>query len=1101
METNNELFLQKIKNLLVLEKKNISTPNYNELISLIETMELKENSDNEDIKEIIFQLNHKINQLTSLNIILNEAVNQLIENSNFKTAAIYVPTALNNHYINIFRNNPAFKTELLLPDTTDCTEIQETTTFEFSDTNCFEFFEVETDLRFLKPILLVHLQEIKSLIIVGSNKKINLVARDFHLLKSIIVLINKTLPRIISIEYLHSRDYQQIGLFNSVDDFVFITDIEGVILEINEAVTKQLEYPKNQLKNTKIQNLIVAKPENYSRTKIDFQKLYNFHLKTRNGTLIPVEARLTEGKWNNSEVYFCIARDVSERKATEQQLKKLQLFLQQIMNFAKMGGWEYDAIENKLNWTEELYRLHEIDALNTPAPTSIYQFYSEEYQLIIRNKFRKLILYKEDFDIEAPIKTFTGKYIWTRTIVKAHFEDNKMVRAWGMVQDISDYKAVVDMLDAKHKQLDLLVKFQKKLLHQNIEKNDFGTIFEILGQLSNSDFISIYKNYTIDNKLTTAKWLFWNVNNKTLRENKNFTNNRQQINLFDSFEKVNIINSYISELPKNLLFLNEEEDVNTILVVNIFVNNKNFGFFKFDRLKKQKWSDSDISLIKSATSSFTVYQEQLLLEYKFKDFLEFLPQTVFEFNCSKKVIYLNKTGMNLFELTEKELKNGVDISQIMTYDNYEHFISQLNNKTDITSNKSTEYIFKTQTGKTFPGLMYYHFLKNEETNSLIRGIIIDISEQSRAKEELQNAKIAAEAANMAKSEFIANISHELRTPLNIIMGFSQILHEQLEETNPDYLHYLERINLGSKTLLTLIEDILDLSKIEAGRMKLSLEPLNIKSFFKEIEVIFSERIKEKRLQFFVKIHENLPSQILADETRLRQILFNLLSNSIKFTPQGHICIHAFAENVEKEKYNLIIKVEDTGIGIHEKQQNVIFEPFMQQEGQSTRKYGGTGLGLSITKRLVEMMGGKISVESTPEKGSIFTLKFCNINFIEDKTLINKILTNDNPKSISAFDIIEEIISMARSENKINIEILSYLKNDLSDIYTEIKETQTINDIFSFAEELKTIAKNHQLISISKYAEKLEKAAKEFNFDLILQLIPIYEKLLDIFSDK
>jgi PAS domain S-box-containing protein len=240
-------------------------------------------------------------------------------------------------------------------------------------------------------------------------------------------------------------------------------------------------------------------------------------------------------------------------------------------------------------------------------------------------------------------------------------------------------------------------------------------------------------------------------------------------------------------------------------------------------------------------------------------------------------------------------------------------------------------------------------------------------------EDAEQAKQQAEAADRAKSEFLANMSHEIRTPMNAIIGFSELLSTLI--TDKKQKNYLDSIQTSSRSLLTLINDILDLSKIEAGKLDIQLETINPYSIFTELQQIFALEIAQKNLEFLIEIDQDLPTALLLDETRLRQVLLNLLGNAIKFTEQGYIKLKAQKVYTIKKngKINLIISVIDTGIGIPEYQQDLIFESFRQQDGQSTRQYGGTGLGLAITKRLVKMMNGSITIKSQVGVGSTFEI--------------------------------------------------------------------------------------------------------------------------------
>lgn len=258
-------------------------------------------------------------------------------------------------------------------------------------------------------------------------------------------------------------------------------------------------------------------------------------------------------------------------------------------------------------------------------------------------------------------------------------------------------------------------------------------------------------------------------------------------------------------------------------------------------------------------------------------------------------------------------------------------------------------------------LKFFSSVGNEIGIAVDNALLFEDVEQ--AKEKLQKLNRKLEEASQIKSDFLANTSHELRTPLNSIIGFLGLILDDYCVDSQEEKEFLRNAQQSAKQLLSLINDVLDLAKIEAGRMELELQEVELKSLFEEVRSLTQVQAQQKKLRLRFSCGNHPSPKVHADSGKLRQVMINLVGNAIKFTDEGEIKVRA---RVQEEKGNVLIEVEDTGVGVPAGAQKRLFEKFRQVDGSSTRKHGGTGLGLTITKNLVEIMGGKIKLKSPGE---------------------------------------------------------------------------------------------------------------------------------------
>jgi len=383
---------------------------------------------------------------------------------------------------------------------------------------------------------------------------------------------------------------------------------------------------------------------------------------------------------------------------------------------------------------------------------------------------------------------------------------------------------------------------------------------------------------------------------------------------------------------------------------------------------------------------------------------------------------------------------------------------------------------------------YIDIKTQDELGMIMAEFNVTVAVLKDAMEKMKIAKEMAEEANKAKSMFIASVSHEIRTPLNSILGFAELLLQ--EESDPKKREYIQTIYNSGEHLLNVINEILDLSKIESGKMELSFEPYNPAKLVEEIVKMYQPIALKKGINLTMKIGKDIPKVAIADPFRVKQIIINLVSNSLKFTHEGYVMI-----SVEKDGDNLIYTVEDTGIGIPKEKLQAIFEPFTQVDATISRKYGGTGLGLTIAKKLAQLMKGDLWMESEVGVGTKAYLKI-PVKVVEETETAGKILEEENVVFVSIKATrLKEIVTNTMEDLGYSIEEYESIEK----INNELKE-RIPRMVLVEAEKPSDVTGNIRSVSSIVFLPPNAKTVRLKNTLFISSNITTQEELIEILGD-
>ncbi|HET6243166.1 MAG: PAS domain S-box protein [Bacteroidetes bacterium] len=444
----------------------------------------------------------------------------------------------------------------------------------------------------------------------------------------------------------------------------------------------------------------------------------------------------------------------------------------------------------------------------------------------------------------------------------------------------------------------------------------------------------------------------------------------------------------ITPIPKEQspLFkgLKGKESINEEVFVKY--NSKSKGVLVNISCMPIKGSNSEITGAVLVFKDITKYKiaEQALIESesRFRNLFEFAPNPMWVFDLDTfEFLVVNKAAVKHYGYSKEEFL-AMKATDLRPEDQFEKFFDALirMKKEDKNLCSSTGWVHKLKNGQLIDVDITSQRIEINGRKTLLT-TAIDITKWKKAKEDLNKAKELAENLLKTQEIFIANFSHEIRTPMNAILGFTSLLNRS--ELNPEQKEQISAVQQSGETLLTLINDILDMSKIESGLITFEKTPFDIKLILQNLKTILYKNAKAKSVVFKITVQNEIPNSVIGDPVRLTQILLNLIHNALKFTEQGEVTVSVKLTEASGDDLKIQFEIKDTGVGIPADKIDLIFQRFLQANSDTTRKFGGTGLGLNIVKNLVELQNGTIQVKSTENIGSLFTV---NMVFKEDKNL-------------------------------------------------------------------------------------------------------------------
>jgi len=751
-----------------------------------------------------------------------------------------------------------------------------------------------------------------------------------------------------------------------------VTDSRGVILEVNDKFCEVSGYSRAELigKTHKVVNSGEHPKEFWTNFWKTIQSGESWKgvicNRKKDGSLYWVDSAVTPvvGPSGKVDRYIAIRSDVSGLMNVEERTRGVEAMSAEIGRVARIGAWEVWMDDMKPVWSNVTRMIHEVDTSFEPDLRTAIEFYKEGES---RDRIQSVVQHAMEnggkWDEELQIVTGMEREIWVRAIGEAEMRDGRCVRLFGTFQDIDDRKRA--QLEAERVTC---------LMHDSIEAaTEISFIAtDVHGTITvfnaGSENMLGYTAQEMVGKQTPA--LIHDPVEVASRAKELSERFGRPIEGFETFVAVPKVTG--SETREWTYDARDGSRFTVSLVVTPVKDQSK-------RISGYVGIAIDISDKKEKDEALRRREE--LLEGA-RERLALATEAgglgIWDFNLIDGTLEWDKQMFRLYDLDPRNFGGTVeDWKRCVHPDDLAE--AELGVQLAIEGKRKFETEFRITLAN---GRVRYlngtaRVFRDKEGKAVrMIGINGDVTKQAELRERLISLADEAEAASMAKSSFLANMSHEIRTPMNGIIGMTSLMLDS-GELPSDQRRNAETVLASSESLLSIINDILDFSKVEAGKMDLEEVEFDIRDTLSDFATLLEHKAQEKKLNFQCSISGELPSALVGDPGRLRQILVNLVGNAIKFTEKGSVTVTVTASRVLATEITLLFSIRDSGIGIPKDKQEALFDSFTQADTSITRKFGGTGLGLAICKKLAELMSGEIGLNSEPGKGSEFwfTAKF------------------------------------------------------------------------------------------------------------------------------